>query len=208
MLPTTSLPNMSFSSSDPMAAIMGQLKEKRSLANKRENIALMARLELLTQKNKSLKDKFKRYESRKLQHKLAEMRLRDFKSANPPPVVALPFRQLPGKQFENFCLNGETDVYKFLSDYEGNFAAHEASLKQEKEEPRIVSKMLAKNFPPIEEEAKSLNAVSEMRRIKNLDKKTMLDDLALKQFDKSETVDRDEIVRLLLASIISLPTYQ
>ena len=78
-----------------MTDLLASLQKKREMKNKRQNIALIARLELAEIENKRLRDRNKLHKHNEVQQKLQNLRERDYKRMNPPQMKTLPIHQLP-----------------------------------------------------------------------------------------------------------------
>jgi hypothetical protein len=121
---------------------------------KRENIALLARLEIAKENNKKIR---KVHQSRlgnfslQLQNnhncidlKMKQLRIRDFKKHNAPPKVTLPPQQLPNSKFYKYSLNGEKDLARFFKRFNED-REYEKKKEESKEEKRFFSKIFNSN---------------------------------------------------------------
>ena len=88
--------------SSKMNDVIASLRKKREHKNRRENIALMARLELAETENQKLRVHSRIQKQKDLQFKLKSLRERDYKRMNPPNLKTLPIHQLPGEQYNKF----------------------------------------------------------------------------------------------------------
>jgi len=136
MLPTSRTSNV-----HNINSVFNNLKQSQEKAGRRQNIALLARLELIADQNKQLKMNVKMKREKALQDKLSALRQKEFQRMNPPPKRSLPLNQRPGPEYKAYNLNGETDLNYFFRDMRID-KIEEQIIKENKEEPRIVTRML------------------------------------------------------------------
>ena len=161
-------------------------------------VALIARLELATQKNQTLRNRFKREEQHKMQNKLASLRLQDYQKLNPPKIVPLPIHQLPDQSMSQFSLNGKTDL-KYLFDKNEEDHQQEEIAKKLKQEPRYFTKIMK------QEEEKDLKKKGELVQSRpKIDRSLSIEQLNLKPFDKNEKLDHN-VMSMYLTLKNSLP---
>lgn len=168
----------SYATDQNLSALFESMKKRRDSSIRRENIALMARLEIASAQNLQLKQK----KGRTLQLKLTSIREKEFKIRNPPQIIALPKHQLPDSKYQEYNLNGETNLAKFF-----RVSNEEKIQKENTEEPRHMTKILDKI------DAKQLQKQLDSDRFPSLDspeaKQKLLDDLPIKMFTKDNKLN-------------------
>lgn len=130
-----------------------------------------------------------------MQHKLSTMRLEEFKKHNPPQKVMLPMRQIPDYTYHDFCLNGRTDLPKFLEEYELSKQDESQKKAVVKAEPRYMS-MILDNKVPVGEEERKRPAIQIPDFSQPTEKQQLFRQLGVKQFDKNEGVSMEEVRKL------------
>jgi hypothetical protein len=125
----------------PLPLFIISIKLQSDHSNMRQNIALLARLEIAQDKNKKLQVERQHKKHSMMQNKLAELREKDYRKHHPPKPITLPKYQLPSPDLAKWTLNGERYLPRHFKNLckdfeEEKFAKHQAG------EPRIMSKVL------------------------------------------------------------------
>jgi hypothetical protein len=174
---------------DSLSAVLTQVKKSRDLISKRKNskflftliVALLARLEIAKNKNFNLKKKYDRFEENKLQRQLAELRFKDFRRAKPPPLVPLPIKQVPGKQYAHYNLKGQVNLSIFFEKFSEEVEIENKKMTN-REEPRYFTKLINKSASS----KKQSNSI-----LPEADNETLLSKLELRPFNRFENVKQE-----------------
>jgi hypothetical protein len=169
----------------PLESLVLSAKRQNENSFMRQNIALLARLEIAEELNKKFKVERQVKMEHVMQRKLAELREKDFKRYHPPKPITLPKYQLPTPEFAKYCLNGEKDLQKHFDNL-NEYREEEKLVKRQTEEPRHMTKVLDKIQNDL---FKSDKQKEDDEKLMKIDKDKILDDLPL-QGDKDEKIEK------------------